>query len=87
LQIHTHLLKDAKEINRDSVNPFVESDAFLIEKGKEIRSHGILFQTLPYGGNTKEIYWKLLDLGLMSFATDHPDVTWDAVKSYYAEGN
>ena len=87
LQIHTHLLKDAKEIKRDSVNPFVESDAFLIEKGKEIRSHGILFQTLPYGGNTKEIYWKLLDLGLMSFATDHPDVTWDAVKSYYAEGN
>jgi hypothetical protein len=40
-------------------------------------------QTLPYGGTTKEIYWKLLDLGLMSFATDHPDVTRDAVKAYY----
>ena len=31
------------------------------------------------------IYWKLLDLGLMSFATDHPDVTRDAVKAYYDE--
>ena len=76
IQIHTHV-KDGQ---------LVESDGFLIAKGKEIRSHSILFQTLPYGGNTKEIYWKLLDLGLMSFATDHPDVTWDAVKSYYAQG-
>jgi hypothetical protein len=32
------------------------------------------------------VYWKLMDLGFMSFATDHPDVTWDAIKSYYAEG-
>jgi glycerophosphoryl diester phosphodiesterase len=76
LQIHTHV-KDGK---------VVESDDFLIAKGKEIRSHGILFQTLPYGGSTKEIYRHLLNLGLMSFATDHPDVTWEAVKSYYAEG-
>lgn len=86
LQIHTHLVGDVKDVKRDSANPFAESDRFLIEKGKEIRSHGILYQTLPYGGSTKEVYWKLLDLGLMSFATDHPDVTWDAVKSYYAEG-
>ena len=70
----------------NDITKLAESDAFLIEKGREIRSHGLLYQTLPYGGNTKEIYWKLLDLGLMSFATDHPDVTWDAVKSYYAEG-
>jgi hypothetical protein len=85
LQIHTHLVGDVKDVKRDSVNPFAESDAFLIEKGKEIRTHGILYQTLPYGGSTKEVYWKLLDLGLMSFATDHPDVTWDAVKAYYDE--
>jgi glycerophosphoryl diester phosphodiesterase len=85
LQIHTHLLMNAAAIKRDTPNPFAEPDSFLIEKGKEIRSHGILYQTLPYGGSTKEIYWKLLDLGFMSFATDHPDVTWDAVKAYYAE--
>ncbi len=76
IQIHTHVLGDR----------LAESDQFLIDKGNEIRSHGILFQTLPYGGSTKEIYWKLLDLGVMSFATDHPDVTWDAVRSYYAQG-
>lgn len=87
LQIHTHLVADANSITRQSVNPFAESDAFLNEKGNEIRVHHILFQTLPYGGSTRGIYEKLLDLGLMSFATDHPDVTWDAVKSYYVEGH
>ena len=72
-------------MKRDSVDPFKESDAFLIKAGDELRLRGILFQTLPYGGSTKEIYWKLLDLGLMSFATDHPDVTRDAVEQYYAD--
>ncbi len=86
LQIHTHLKGDAECAMRESANPFEESDAFLIEKGKEVRAHGILFQTLPYGGTMKEIYWKLMDMGFMSFATDYPDVTWDAVKMYYSEG-
>jgi glycerophosphoryl diester phosphodiesterase len=85
LQIHTHLLKDVADVSRGSVNPFAESDAFLMARGKEIREHGILFQTLPYGGSTPGVYWKLLDLGLMSFATDHPDVTWQAVQKYYEE--
>ncbi|MGB7158110.1 MAG: glycerophosphodiester phosphodiesterase family protein [Tepidisphaeraceae bacterium] len=83
VQIHTHLKGDPSDAKRDSVDPFKESDGFLIEAGNELRQRGILFQTLPYGGSTKEIYWKLLDLGLMSFATDHPDVTRDAVKAYY----
>jgi glycerophosphoryl diester phosphodiesterase len=83
VQIHTHLKGEAAEVKRDSVDPFKEPDAFLIEAGNELRARGLLFQTLPYGGSTKEIYWKLLDLGLMSFATDHPDVTCDAVKTYY----
>jgi len=82
VQIHTHLKGEAAAVKRESVDPFKESDAFLIEAGNELRQRRILFQTLPYGGSTKEIYWKLLDLGLMSFATDHPDVTRDAVKAY-----
>ncbi len=85
VQIHTHLKGDAADVKRDSVDPFKESDAFLIEAGNMLRGRGILYQTLPYGGSTKDVYWKLLDLGLMSFATDHPDVTWDAVKAYYEE--
>jgi glycerophosphoryl diester phosphodiesterase len=83
LQIHTHLLKDASEITRDSSNPFTESDAFLIARGEEIRAHGILYQALPYGGSTPGVYAKLLDLGVMSFATDHPDAARDAVRKYY----
>lgn len=83
LQIHTHLAMPAEQITRESVNPFKESDAFLIARTKEVRSHGILVQTLPYGGSTPAIYAKLLDLGFMSFATDHPDVTWQAIRAYY----
>ena len=30
------------------------------------------------------VYAKLLDLGVMSFATDHPDVTLREIKAYYA---
>jgi glycerophosphoryl diester phosphodiesterase len=88
LQIHTHLRDDLKSIERDTPDPFKESDAYLRARGDELREHGILYQTLPYGAKAEEpaVYWKLLDLGLMSFATDHPDVTWDVVKQYYAEG-
>jgi glycerophosphoryl diester phosphodiesterase len=83
LQIHTHLIKDAAAIDRSSVDPFAEPDASLIARGNEVREHGILYQTLPYGGSTPGVYAKLLDLGFMSFATDHPEVTWAAVKAYY----
>jgi len=83
VQIHVHLKGKADEIKRTDVNPFEESDTYLQARGDELRSQGILFQTLPYGGSTRDIYWKLLDLGVMSFATDHPDVTWEAVKQYY----
>ncbi|MCC9604310.1 hypothetical protein LOC68_00285 [Blastopirellula sp. JC732] len=85
LQIHVHLTKPADQIERIDANPFEESDAFLIARGDELRKHGILFQTLPYGGASEAIYLKLLDLGFMSFATDHPHVTWSAVKAFYAE--
>jgi glycerophosphoryl diester phosphodiesterase len=81
LQLHIHRKND-EPIGRDSIDPFTLSDAFIIETGKELRSHGILFQTLPYGGMTKEVYWKLLDLGVMSFATAHPKVTLEAVREY-----
>lgn len=64
-------------------NPFRLRNAFLVEVGKELRAHGILFQTFPY---TKDptVYAKLLDLGVMSFATDYPDVTLREIRAYYA---
>jgi glycerophosphoryl diester phosphodiesterase len=59
------------------------SAAFLTKVGRELRSHDILFQTLPWGSTDPKLYWRLLDLGVASFATDHPAVTLDAVRKYY----
>jgi glycerophosphoryl diester phosphodiesterase len=84
VQVHTHLKLKPEEITRTTPQPFQESDELLVRAGEELRARGILFQTLPYGGTTREIYWKLLDLGLMSFATDYPDLCKDALAKYYA---
>lgn len=64
-------------------NPFRLRNEFLIGVGKELRSHGIVFQTFPYTDDPT-VYGKLLDLGVMSFATDHPDITLREIKAYYA---
>ena len=64
-------------------NPFRLRNAFLVEVGQELRAHGILFQTFPYTKDPK-VYAQLLDLGVMSFATDYPDVTLREIKAYYA---
>ncbi|MDO8545663.1 MAG: glycerophosphodiester phosphodiesterase family protein [Opitutaceae bacterium] len=64
-------------------NPFRLRNAFLVETGRELRAHGVLFQTFPYTDDPG-VYAKLLDLGVMSFATDHPDVTMRELKAYYA---
>lgn len=83
LQMHTTIKDPNTSITRETINPYVSSDAFLIECGNELRKHGILYQTLPWGGKEHGVYWKLLDLGFMSFATDHPIVTREAVQKYY----
>lgn len=64
-------------------NPFRLRNAFLLETGEMLRAHGILFQTFPYTDDPS-VYAKLMDLGVMSFATDHPDVATREVKAYYA---
>jgi glycerophosphoryl diester phosphodiesterase len=80
LQIHTHL-----NTNSPSAEPFTLSRGFLQSAGAELRSHGILYQTLPYNVTDPAVYWQLLDLGFTSFATDRPDVTLQAVRDYYAQ--
>ncbi|HEU5079466.1 MAG TPA: glycerophosphodiester phosphodiesterase family protein [Opitutaceae bacterium] len=67
---------------KNSSEPFTPSSSFIVELGRELRSHHILFQTLPYTDDTG-VYAPLLDLGVMSFATDHPDVTMREIKAYY----
>jgi glycerophosphoryl diester phosphodiesterase len=85
LQVHA---KPKPGVDPAAVDPFVPSDAFLREVGEELRPRGIVFQSLPWGSDDVRAYWKLLDLGVMSFATDRPDVTKEAVRRYYAgEGN
>jgi glycerophosphoryl diester phosphodiesterase len=64
-------------------NPFRLRNAFLRETGKVLRAHGVLFQVFPYTDDPS-VYAKLMDLGVMSFATDHPDVAMREIKAYYA---
>ena len=80
LQLHVRQPKEP-----GSKDPFTPSNAFIIKLGKELRKHGILFQSLPWGMSDTESYRKLLDLGVASFATDHPEVTLKAVREYYQE--
>jgi len=62
---------------------FYPSEDFLREAGNELRTHGILFQTLPWKQKEAKTFQHLLDLGCASFATDFPDVAMDAVRAYY----
>jgi len=83
LQAHVRFPGDAKDVKPGE--PFSPSRAFLIELSRELAGRGILFQTLPYGATNAPTYWQLMDLGLASFATDHPEVTLQAVREYYAQ--
>jgi len=76
LQIHVRLNKESA---------FEPSDAFLKRTGTLLREYKILFQVLPWEGKTPEIYKRLLDLGVASFATDYPDVTMREMTEYYAD--
>jgi hypothetical protein len=78
LQLHVRF-----NTNNPAVEPFNLSRQFLRDAGTELRKHGVVFQSLPWDANKAETYWQLLDCGVMSFATDHPDVVLKAVRQYY----
>jgi glycerophosphoryl diester phosphodiesterase len=82
LQAHVRFPGDAQDVKPGE--PFSPSRAFLVDLSRELAGRGILFQTLPYGATNAGTYWQLMDLGLASFATDHPEVTLRAVRDYYA---
>ena len=82
IQVHVRLPGDAKDVQPGE--PFSPSRAFLSELSGDLAGRGILFQTLPYGAKDPQIYTQLLDAGLASFATDHPEITLKAVRDYYA---
>jgi len=59
------------------------SPQFLVEVGKELRLHGILFQAFAYDASQPADFWRLLDLGVASFATDSPDLAMRSLREYY----
>jgi glycerophosphoryl diester phosphodiesterase len=79
LQVHVRLKPGADLAKAD---PFTISDAFLRDAGKELRARNILYQSLPWGGSQAKVYTRLLDLGVMSFATDYPKAALEAVRQY-----
>ncbi len=50
------------------------SDDFILDAKKELEERGIIFQVLPWQINTPQVYKKLIDMGVVSFATDYPEV-------------
>ncbi len=76
LQIHVRIAPDG------AATP---SPGFLLRVGAELRSHGILFQTLPWQSSAPALFRRLMDLGCASFATDYPDVLMKTIREYYAE--
>jgi len=76
LQIHVQV----GDLNSDE--PFMPSSAFLQKLGKELKPHGIVFQTFSAECKDQRAYEKLLALGVESFATDFPEVTLNAVRSF-----
>jgi glycerophosphoryl diester phosphodiesterase len=75
LQIHVRVAKDG------ALSPDPE---FLEAAGEELRRHDVLFQTFPWECDDPQVYRQLMDLGVASFTTDHPDVTMKAIRDYYA---
>jgi glycerophosphoryl diester phosphodiesterase len=64
-------------------NPFRLSNAFLREAGDALRAYSVLYQAFPWT-DASSVYAQLLDLGVMSLATDHPLVARRELQAYYA---
>jgi glycerophosphoryl diester phosphodiesterase len=65
-------------------NPFRLRNDFLREVGDELRTHGLLYQAYVVTADASA-YARLMDLGLMSFATDHPVDAWREIRRYYEQ--
>lgn len=99
LQLHVHPNRNGKNYNPatdggkdwkkipctdDPDEPFNHTRAFIHRLGERLRTLGILYQSFPYTSDAGA-YAALMDLGVASFATDHPDVTMREIKAYYAK--
>jgi glycerophosphoryl diester phosphodiesterase len=78
----THLQIHVQLIDLDAKEPFMPSRDFLRKLGHELKSRDIVFQVLPTNSSDQRTYEKLLELGVASFATDYPETTLQAVRSF-----
>jgi len=81
LQIHVHPKDGAFDAN--SPEPFKYPNmAFLKTIRAELAEHGVNFQMLPWNSQDSAIFDYLLEFGTRSFATDYPEVTFNAVQEF-----
>jgi glycerophosphoryl diester phosphodiesterase len=78
----THLQIHVKVGDLASDEPFMPRAEFLQSLGDELAKRGIVFQVLPWKCSDQRAYERLLGLGVDSFATDYPEVTLAAVRSF-----
>jgi len=67
-----------------AADPFEPSSGFIRETAGEARGRGILFQALPWNAESIEVYHRLMDLGVESFASDDPRMALEAMRAYGA---
>jgi len=81
LQIHVHP-KDGT-FDPAATEPFkYPSLDFLKSIRAELAEHGVNFQMLPWKSQDPAIFDYLLEFGAQSFATDYPEVTFNAVQEF-----
>lgn len=76
LQIHIRIAEGK------SWDSFLPSPAFLASVGKELKSRGILFQTFTFSRTEPELFHRLMNLGVESFASDEPTAALSAMRAY-----
>jgi glycerophosphoryl diester phosphodiesterase len=76
LQVHVRV----GDLNGDE--PFTPSSGFIQSLGAELEERGIVFQVLLWECKDQAAYERLLELGVDSFATDYPEITLNAVRSF-----
>ncbi|MDR1103695.1 MAG: hypothetical protein LBL42_08050 [Tannerella sp.] len=76
LQIHVRIGTDGA---------FSPGEDFLRRSGERLRKYGVLYQTFPWECDDADVFRRLMDLGVASFATDYPDATMQAIRGYFKD--
>jgi len=79
IQIHV------KPSDANSDLPFKPAPDYLQARLEEVSAQGILFQVLPWKMVDPEVYIKLMELGIRSFATDYPLMTVELYQEFMAK--